>query len=669
MNSQAPLLNVEFLDYSRLTCAHDGLALHHEWLVTNGIGGYASGTLAGALTRSYHGLLIAATTPPAVRTLLLAKLEESATYRDRTWRLGTNRWQDGSTDPVGHRELERFRLEGTIPTWTWNLTDALLEKRVFMLQGQNTTCVHYRLLRGSAPITISLAALVNRRSHHTTSPAGSFETLAEAAPHGARLHWVASASEPACDLWLQSDHAVPSLGGQWWNGFLLEREQERGCAAIDNHWHAATFELRLSPGQSALFTASTQPQEPRDADAALDAERRRQNAVVAQAPLAENRPMVRQLVLAADQCIVRRDTAPSVMAGYPWFADWSRDAMLAAPGLFLCTGRGAEGAAMLRMYAERIRGGLLPNRFPDRPGEPLEYNSVDAPLLFIRAVARFAQAGVDPALAADLLPACESILRAYTVGTEHGIRVDPVDGLVQAGADGLQLTWMDAKVDGLVVTPRRGKPIEVNAYWLDALEQVAHMAGALNRDAREWLTRAAQVRTSFARFWNPSRGCCFDVLDGPDGNDATIRPNQLLVTAMDQCPLTPGQRQRVVDVCTRRLWMPWGLRTLDPESPGYVGHYQGDQRSRDLSYHQGTAWPWLLGPLLRSHYQVHGDVQAIIDYITPCVLHLREAGIGGVSEVFDGDPPHTPGGCPVQAWSIAELLELTQMVSDAVRPS
>ncbi|NBC17095.1 MAG: glycogen debranching protein, partial [Bacteroidetes bacterium] len=366
------------------------------------------------------------------------------------------------------------------------------------------------------------------------------------------------------------------------------------------------------------------------------------------------------LVLAADQFVVQRPSAEepdgrSVLAGYSWFSDWGRDTMIALPGLTLATGRPALAATILRTFARHIDRGMIPNRFPDA-GDVPEYNTVDATLWFVEAVRAYHAATDDDDLLRDLFPVLQDIVEAHWEGTRYRIRVDPADGLLAAGEPGTQLTWMDAKVDDWVVTPRIGKAVEINALWYNALRTLAMVARRLGAPAASYEDAAERVAAHFDRFWNAERGCCFDVIDGPDGDDPALRPNQLLAVALPHSALTPEQQRRVVDHCARHLLTPVGLRSLSPEHPDFATRYGGPPRERDAAYHQGTVWSWLIGPFVQAHLCVYDDPVQARTFLTPLLDHLEAHGLGSISEIFDGSPPFTPRGCPAQAWGVAEVL-------------
>ena len=611
--------------------------------------------------------------PRPPRTLLAAKLEETLAYGGATWELGANRWQGGAVAPEGNRFIERFRLESGVPVWTYACADALLEKRVWMEQGANTTYIQYRLLRGFDPAALSIKALVNYRGYHGTTRADGWRMQVEAVSGGL----VVTAFEGARPLRLLADGARAEPAQEWYRGYELRRETERGLGHTDDHLHAGTFHASIAPGASATIVLSAEPEPALDGKAAWRRQDRYAAATLAHwaqaAPQAPRAPAwVPQLVLAADQFIVRRPLPDSpdglsVIAGYPWFEDWGRDTMISLPGLALCTGRPEVAKRVLATFARFVDGGMLPNRFPDGAATP-EYNTADAALWYIEAVRAYHTATEDDALLAQLYPALTDIIGWYRKGTRFGIAQDQSDGLLHAGEAGVQLTWMDAKVGDWIVTPRVGKPVEINALWHNALRSMAVMARRLKRSPAEWKAETARVATGFERFWNAAEDCCFDVLDGPSGNDGAVRPNQIFAVSLPSSPLEPDRQKNVVEVCAKRLLTSFGLRSLDPRHPDYKGHYGGGPQERDGAYHQGTAWGWLLGPFALAHFRVYGDRAAALQFLEPLGLHLGAYGVGSLGEVFDGDPPFAPGGCPAQAWTVAETFRAwTELTGGARR--
>ena len=660
------------LDFGREVCGDLHAAGDREWLVTNGSGGYASGTVAGVLTRRYHGLLIAALQPPLGRTLLVNKLDETATYDGRDYPLFANRWTDGQVKPRGFHYLARFRLEGTTPVWTYACADALLEKRVWMQPGGNTTYVRYDLRRGSRPMALSVKALANYRDHHGNTHAGGWRMRVEAVPHGLRV----TAFEDAIPFYLLSDRAEATPQHEWYRDYFLGQEAYRGLDAVDDNLYAGYFHAVLQPGEPLTIVASTDATPNLDGRSAYDERQTHEKQLLAQSnALIEPRgdrvdapSWVQHLILAADQFVVRRSLpgepdGRSVIAGYHWFGDWGRDTMISLPGLLLVTGRHEVAARVLRTFAHFVDRGMLPNRFPDA-GKMPEYNTVDATLWYFEAIRTTHAASGDDALLAELFPVLQEIIEWHVRGTRYNIHVDPADGLLYAGEPGVQLTWMDAKVGDWVVTPRIGKPVEINALWYNALCVLAEFAHRLGEPAARYKALAQQARRGFARFWNEEGGYCHDVIDGPGGDDLALRPNQLLAISLPHSPLDARQQRAVVDVCAHHLLTSHGLRSLAPEDPAYLGDYGGDQRQRDAAYHQGTVWGWLIGPFIDAHLRVYRDREQARSYLEPCARHLAAHGVGSISEIFDGDPPFAPRGCIAQAWSVAEVLRAWQATID-----
>jgi predicted glycogen debranching enzyme len=660
------------LDWGREICGDLRAAERREWLCTNGVGGFASGTIAGTLTRRYHGLLVAALVPPLGRTLVVAKLEEDVAYGAGTWALGANRWADGTLAPQGFRELERFRLDGTTPVWTYACGDALLEKRVWMEPGANTTYVRYQALRASEPLTLTLRALVNYRDYHAATRGDGWDMQVTPVEQGLRV--VAFAG--AAPLLLLAPGGETERAHAWYHRFALPRESERGLDAEDDHLHAGTVRATLRAGQALTLVLSTEPAPATDGERAWRRRQAHEAELIdrwtsAWSGAASAPAWIRHLVLAADQFVARRPLADepdgmTVIAGYHWFGDWGRDTMIALPGLALATGRPELAVRVLRTFARFLDRGMLPNRFPDH-GEAPEYNTVDATLWWVEAIRVTHAATGDDGLLKDLFPALETVVEWHRRGTRYGIGEDPADGLLRAGEPGVQLTWMDARVGDWVVTPRIGKPVEINALWYNALRALAGFARRLRKPAAPWDAAADRVRDSFGRFWYEGGGYCYDVLEGPDGDDAALRPNQILAVALPESPLAPERQRRIVDVCARHLLTSFGLRSLSPRDPAYCGTCMGSQYQRDSAYHQGTVWGWLLGTFALAHARAHGDALAARAFLEPMAHHLEDDGVGSIAEIFDGDAPFAPRGCIAQAWSVAETLRAWQTLSSPSR--
>ena len=612
-----------------------------EWLVTDGLGGFAMGTAAGLRTRRYHGLLIAATRPPIGRFLGLASLDATIEIRDRRVALATHEWSSGAIAPLGHRLLMSFDIVDGVPVWRWDLGDVVIERELALATGRNAVGVLHRVVRAPEPVRIGLEALCTWRD-----------------VHGERTGWGEPAVEPD-DQGFVFEAAYRVRGpnfrrsGDWYRGVLHREEAERGLNAVEDLWSAGRFAAELSPGESMGVEAWTAPLDapPPDAAELIDGARRRFRSIVARAGAVSRAD--RLLAHAADQLVV---TGPTVVAGYPWFGDWSRDTLTSYEGLFLDTGRVDEGRALLLAAGASVSEGMLANT-ADVGGT--EYNTVDAAPWFLHVVARHVERTGDLDVGAQLAPTLASIVSHHVQGTRFGIRVDPADGLITQGAAGWALTWMDARVDGTPVTPRHGKPVEVNALWvrgLDALAALQIRVGAAG--AADTTGLAALARRSFAnRFLHD--GGCFDVIDGPDGDDASVRPNQLLAAALIPDVVEPG---RVLRACAP-LATSLGLRSLSPADGRYAPRHRGGPEARDRAYHQGTVWPWLIGPYVEAAGHARVDTSGLLDGL---VSHLDDHGLGSVSETLDAQAPHGATGCPFQAWSVAELIRARRLAKPDV---
>ncbi|MBK8987278.1 MAG: glycogen debranching enzyme family protein [Chloroflexi bacterium] len=657
------------IEFGRDVCGDLANTERREWLVTNGIGGFASGTIAGLLTRRYHGLLFVPMQPPVGRMLLVSKLEETAVYDNHDYPLYIDRWTGGVLKPTGYQYLEEFCLRGTTPVWNFAFADALLEKRIWMQQGANTTYVQYRLRRGIKPLKLSARVLVNYRNSHNNSHADNWNMKIDPIKKGLKV----TAYDGAVPYYLLSDRATTTPQHDWYRRFFLMREANRGLDAIEDNLHAGDFEITLQAGESVTFVFSTETTPKLDGTAAYTKREEYEASLLNKASHICSdpayQPYMNQLVLAADQFVVKRPlpTRPngrSILAGYHWFSDWSRDTMVALPGLLLTTGRHEDAATILRTYAYFIDQGMLPNRFPDGAEKP-EYHAVDATFWYFEAIRAYYAATQDMHLVRELYPALQDIIAWHQRGTRYNIGVDHADGLLFAGEQGHRLTWMNAEAANWVVTPRIGKPVEVNALWYNALCIMAEFAAILGYESLNYEDLAAKAKTGFARFWDAENQRCFDIIDvpKPDGsksNDARLRPNQLLAASLPYSPLTPEQQKEIVDGCGRHLLTSHGLRTLTRSDPAYIGSYGGDEQQRAAAYHQGTVWSWLMGPFVQAHLRVYNDPEQARSFLTPLLHHLSDYGVGSISDVFDGDPPFTPRGCIAKAWSVGELLRVCQ---------
>jgi len=659
-NGRLQISNFPCVSFGREICGDLAIAETREWLITNGIGGFASGTVSGHLNRRFHGLLIAALRPPLGRTLLVSKFDEIADYDGKTYSLATNRWRGGAIDPDGYRLIEDFHLQGTSPVWRYACADARLAKTIWMEQGANTTYVRYQLESASRRLKLQVKALVNYRDFYSLTQAGDWRMDITRVENGLRV----LAFEGATPFCLLSATGSFDPSQEWYRGFELANECCRGLDHEEDCLHAGTLTVELGPGESVTIVASTEPQANLDSKSTWQAHIERESLLLARFqsahPHCEIPSGAGQLALAADQFIVERplasgSKASTVIAGYHWFGDWGRDTMIALPGLTLATGRPEIARSVLLAWANFADQGMLPNRFPETGQNP-EYNTVDAALWYFLAAREYWTGTHDAEFLRSIFPTLEGIIRWYRQGTRYNIHVDPADGLLYAGEAGVQLTWMDAKVGDWVVTPRIGKPVEVNALWLNALTAMKEFATELKKPTEDLERAAQQILKGFERFWNTASECCFDVLDAPEGNDASIRPNQIFAVSLPVSPFDLEQQRAILQAIARRLLTSHGLRSLAPDNPQYRGVYAGDARQRDGAYHQGTVWGWLLGPFVQAHLRVWNDPAAAARYLEPMIHQLQTHGLGSASEIFDGDAPFTPHGCIAQAWTVAELL-------------
>ena len=625
-----------------------------EWLLTNGLGGFASSTIIGLNTRRYHGLLVAALHPPVDRRLLVAKLDEDLFIEGARHVLGTNQVHDGAYAQEGYRLLQRFQ-RWPFPTYTYQVGDLFVTKKVFMVYGRNTTVIRYRIVNESRrPLTLRLYPLVNCRDFHDAILENDWPFIQFVQERQVEIEPFPGAPH----IWLASDRGCYTRSPAWYRGMYYQVEYSRGLPCHEDHFLPGYFTVQGDTSEDFTIVVSAEaipliPYEEMETNAV-----ERQSGLLTVAGFQDD--FARQLVLAADDFLVWRESTGqrTIIAGYPWFNDWGRDAMIALPGLTLCTGRHDEAREILATFAAYARDGLIPNMFRNAGEEPL-YNTVDAPLWFFYAVQKLLQYTTDYGFVKEYLyPALEGIIVHYRRGTRFRIRMAD-DGLVEAGEPGLQLTWMDAKAGDWVVTPRAGKPVEVNALWYNALMFMSELSAALGEpDMYDRL--ASQARASFcAVFWNEAAQCLYDVVDG-ENRDARIRPNQVFAVSLPYSPLPRSQAKAVVRKVWQDLYTPYGLRSLSSSDPEFKGRYIGNQLERDAAYHQGTVWSWLTGHFITAYRRVNeyspASLETALRMLAPFRDHLRDHGVGSVSEVFDGDEPFTPRGCFAQAWGVAEVL-------------
>ena len=656
------------LDLGPAICADDVESRRHEWLLTNGRGGYACGSIAGVLDRRYHAVLAAAVDPPDTRAVVMAKFDERLVGFDHgeDVTLTSESWGEDRLSGYGHRHLVRFRLvDGSVEA-TWLIGRTRITRRLVMPHGHDAIIAEYRVDAGDGPVKLAVKMIGGNRSADFLAPGADWTPAVDDAREDA-ITWTLPRTEHGgreTALAIRTRGGTLTPSGGWYRDYFLQTERRRGYDDLDDHLDFAEATATLAVGETLRIEVAAGDAAEHDwrNEDPFQGERDRQAHLLESSGLADEPPLVRELVRAADQFVVVRpipgdqpQTGASIIAGYPWFADWGRDTMIALPGLCLATRRFDEAKQILGTFAGFIDQGMLPNRFPGK-GEPPEYNTADASLLFIEAIGRTWRSTGDRAFLKRILPAVDEILTAYRDGTRHGIRSDPADGLVTQGEPGLQLTWMDARIGDRVITPRRGKAVEINALWYSAWRWRSAFAQALGEQADAFDTTAERVQRSFAKFHDRRHPWLADVIDGEHGFDCSLRPNQLFATGCAHPPVDGELAASVLASCESSLLIPTGLRTLPVDDTRYQGHYAGDQAARDAAYHMGTAWPWLIGPYLRTHLRVRRDPTAARGVLAAFVQEISRRGLGSISEVHDGDDPHHPGGCIAQAWSVGELL-------------
>ncbi len=654
--------------------------LNREWIVTNGLGGYASGSVSGAATRKYHGILIAALPAPLGRMVMWSHLSEFLRFADESIvSLGAEERAGGQLDLRGADYLREFRLENGLPIWTYEVRGFVVEKRIILPHLQNTVHVSYRITGAGQLPRLELRPAFQFRHHESAVNESHSAPYKLSVAEGRYEISGANNKLPPCRMRLHGcDSSFRSEPG-WIHQVVYRVEQERGYAHEGDLWSPGIFEASLTNDCTATLIGSTEAWGIADVitpEALLNAEHERRARLLAQAPPAAREGLAAELVFAADQFIIQPagrvsdatrahaagDEVRTVIAGYHWFTDWGRDTMISLEGLTLTTGRWAEAGYILRTFAHYVRDGLIPNMFPEGENEGL-YHTADATLWFFHALGRYLSLTNDRITLRLLLPTLIEIVEAHLRGTRFNIHLDPADALLTQGAEGYQLTWMDAKMGDWVVTPRRGKAVEVNALWFNALKLLASWVRLTNGEdeARRYEEQAERTRQSFnARFWYEGGGYLYDVIDcgGVSGLvDTSCRPNQLLAISLDHPVLDESRWRAVIDVAERELLTPVGLRSLSPDDSDYQPIYSGDLRARDGAYHQGTVWAWLIGPFIDAWKKVHPDDAAgAKKFLEGFRDHFDEAGIGTIGEVYDARAPHKPGGCIAQAWSVAEVL-------------
>jgi predicted glycogen debranching enzyme len=646
------LINNNMLSKNKLVLQDFANASQHEWLETNGLGGWASSSITGAHTRRYHGLLVAAIVPPAERLVLLSKLDETIVLKDKRIELGSNLYPGKIVSPDGYKHLDSFTKE-LFPEWIYEADGIRLKKTIGMIHGENTVGIIYDVIKSDSLFTLELLPLMAARDYHSLNREG---------PH---MHWDANFTDGVfhnqpdgkTDLFIQVPGSTYEHTPRWFNHFQYSIEQYRGLDFTEDLFNHGIFSIELEQGDSIGIIISTEDPAGRNVHDLLAKESLRRQQLLNDQPDDET---FRQLVLAADQFIVKRDeNLKTIIAGYHWFTDWGRDTMISLPGLCLSTGRFDDAKKIIAAFAKSVSQGMLPNRFQDNGEEP-EYNNVDGTLWYFIAVYKYLQATGDKDFVLnEILPVLKEIIDSHYRGTRYNIHVDN-DGLLYAGEAGQQLTWMDAKIGTWVVTPRIGKPVEIQALWYNTLKIFAELlqCNGQQHDAFVVNASAEKAKDSFTRqFWYEQGNYLYDNIDENGKRDATLRPNQLFTISLPFTLIEDEKANAVLDIVEKQLYTPVGLRSLSKTNSSYIPVYRGDQWHRDSAYHQGTVWSWLLGPYIDALEKM-SEREKVPKVIENFKYHLDEGCIGSVSEIFDAEAPHHPGGCVAQAWGVAEILRV-----------
>ncbi len=642
------------IKFDSVICTNFGNATSREWLETNGIGGFANGTISGANSRRYHGLLTAATKPPLGRITMLSKFEETLTINGTPYELSSNQYPN-AIHPEGYKYLKSFAL-APFPTWIYEVEGIEIEKALFMVHGSNTTVIQFKIQNSKFKIELELKPLLSfcdyhALQHETPDFNPNFEVFDNL------VYLRPFAEMPA--LYLTHNSQSVEKTGFWYRDFEYAIEKERGFDFHEDLFQP--FSLKFDLTEDAIVIASTEPQQLSDALSFRMTEIARRDALIMQAEAKDE--FTKQLVLAADQFIVKRGEGQTVIAGYPWFSDWGRDTMIALNGLTLATNREEIARSILLEFSNHLSEGMLPNRFPDA-GEIPEYNTVDATLWYFEAIRAYAEKTKDYDFVRQFLyEKLAETIAWHIKGTRYGIFMDE-DSLLHAGVKGVQLTWMDAKIGDWVVTPRIGKPVEIQALWYNALCIMAGFASHFGNKAEkeQYEAMAKMAKKSFGeKFWNENEECLFDVIEG-ETEDFSVRPNQIFAVSLPNTMLSIGQAKKIVQKVADELLTPVGLRSLSPKDKDYCPIYTGTPLQRDGSYHQGTVWGWLIGGFIDAYRRVNPKTKKterqVWQFLQGFETHLSEAGLGQISEIFDADAPHFPRGCFAQAWSVAEVLRV-----------
>lgn len=647
--------------------------LRGEWLVTNGLGGYGSSSIAGVTTRKYHALLVAALPPPFGRTVMFNHLIERVILENgKIYSIGCEERKNGNLCLEGMTYLKEFFLDNGLPVWHYQIENILIEKRVFLIYRQNTVYISYRLLSGCEKLRMELQPSFHFRSHEApvNQPLNdNYVINAQGNRYEISLYRF-----PPLRLFVDDHNATFVMDEKSISDIFFRIESNRGYEPVGYLWTPGYFNVDLMKDQCVSLIGSTETWQKMSALKPIEAndlEYQRRRYLISIAPPQAKSDFAAELVLAADQFIITpenrvKDAARaralgeqlySIIAGYHWFTDWGRDTMISLEGLTLCTGRYEEGLKILKTFLNYVRDGLIPNMFPEGENKGL-YHTADATLWFFHAIDRYLTITKNSEILPHFFPKLQQIIEAHIRGTHFGIKMDE-DSLISQGAKGYQLTWMDAKVGDWVVTPRRGKAVEINALWYNAIKLMAEWTAQENlEESKKYQELSEKIYYSFnKKFWMPEKNYCYDVVDGEQGNDDALRPNQLLAISLKYPVLENEHWQAVVAICQEKLLTPFGLRSLSPDHPDYKARYDGDLRARDAAYHQGTVWAWLIGPFIDAWLKVHpNQLEAAHQFLNGFEEHLADTGVGSINEIFDAIEPYTPRGCIAQAWSVAEVL-------------
>lgn len=627
-------------------------AVSKEYLIGNGLGGYCSSTICGANIRKYSALLVASVNPPVDRRVLLSKLDETIFLNDEKHIIYSNEKLDGTIDE-GYKYEVSFEND-KFPKQNFVVDGVMITKKITMKYGENTTVVNYEIRNNNKLFKMVIEPLVNNRDHHENAKKDDFKCVQKLEEKGTGIVFDINNIK----LYLKSDKASFIKDEKWYTDMFYLNEEERGLLDFDNHFVPGHFEIILQPYESVEFSivASTEPIEDCNGINYFREEEKRKNHLLEKLKYRDE--LTETLALAADDFLVRRKSTgtTTVIAGYPWFTDWGRDTMIALPGLTLCTGRFEEAKELFITFAKYVKDGLLPNMFPDSNVEPM-YNTIDASLWYFNAVYKYIEYTEDyEFIRENVFETLSEIISFHMKGTNYGIGMDEADGLLKGGSKDTQLTWMDVKIKDFAVTPRQGKAVEINALWYNAVGVYAQLCKKFNKDYKFFEELQEKIKKSFlSKFWNSKKNYFYDYIDGDYYNDQ-IRPNAVIALSLPYTMVDENKARKVISVILEKLYTPYGLRSLEKEDDKYTGIYSGDLVKRDMAYHQGTVWSWLMGPFISSIKRWYGDDELCLKLIEPFYDHLRDRCIGNISEVFDGDAPNTPKACYAQAWGVGEVL-------------